>query len=243
MMPGGFVGVDVVFVISRFVVSASSVSFSGRGFWQFVSYFYARRIKRIFPALIVCLLLTAYALARFEQEETRQTRTILTGFGGRCSAPGDRSAYWCKGCSSLGRLRLAVLVAIWRTEGRTALPDGHQRGNQGCGTACLGRQNADDNGERVVAGARDLFPFLGGRMISTRLLGKAVLIRALLPQDRKVEIEHLTPDETVNVARFLARVVGRGHARQMDRTDRIHWVNELQRNRLTSLRSVFLALE
>ena len=64
-MPGGFVGVDVFFVISGFVVSAASVSFSGHGFWRFLSYFYARRIRRIFPALIVCLVLTAFTSVLF----------------------------------------------------------------------------------------------------------------------------------------------------------------------------------
>jgi peptidoglycan/LPS O-acetylase OafA/YrhL len=64
-MPGGFVGVDVFFVISGFIVSASIASFKGNSFWQFLSYFYARRIRRIFPALIVCLLITGYASALF----------------------------------------------------------------------------------------------------------------------------------------------------------------------------------
>ncbi len=64
-LPGGFVGVDVFFVISGFVVSASIVNFKGHGLTQFLRYFYARRIKRIFPALVVCLLLTAYATALF----------------------------------------------------------------------------------------------------------------------------------------------------------------------------------
>jgi len=59
-LPGGFVGVDVFFVISGFVVSASITRFQGRGLWQLLVYFYARRIQRIFPALIVCLLLTTY---------------------------------------------------------------------------------------------------------------------------------------------------------------------------------------
>ncbi|KAF1307432.1 acyltransferase family protein [Pseudomonas putida] len=64
-LPGGFVGVDVFFVISGFVVSASIASFRGRGILQFLAYFYARRIKRIFPALIICLLVTAYLTALF----------------------------------------------------------------------------------------------------------------------------------------------------------------------------------
>lgn len=64
-LPGGFVGVDVFFVISGFVVSASITHFKGQGFWRFLAFFYARRIKRIFPALIVCLLITCYVSALF----------------------------------------------------------------------------------------------------------------------------------------------------------------------------------
>jgi len=64
-LPGGFVGVDVFFVISGFIVSASIANYRSGSFLQFFAFFYARRIKRIFPALIVCLLLTAYASALF----------------------------------------------------------------------------------------------------------------------------------------------------------------------------------
>lgn len=64
-LPGGFVGVDVFFVISGFVVSASITHFKGGGFWRFLAFFYARRIRRIFPALIVCLLVTGYVSALF----------------------------------------------------------------------------------------------------------------------------------------------------------------------------------
>lgn len=64
-LPGGFVGVDVFFVISGFVVSTSIAHFKGRGFWNFLAFFYARRIRRIFPALIVCLLVTGYVSALF----------------------------------------------------------------------------------------------------------------------------------------------------------------------------------
>jgi uncharacterized protein (DUF2252 family) len=92
-----------------------------------------------------------------------------------------------------------------------------------------------NNAERVVAGARALSPFLGGRMIAEGLLDKAVFIRALLPQDLKLEIEHLSREEAVAVATFLARTVGRGHARQLDADQRNDWLADLQRNRSKSL--------
>ena len=93
----------------------------------------------------------------------------------------------------------------------------------------------EDNAERVVTGARYLSPFLGSRMVAAQLLGKAVFIRQLLPQDLKVEIDQLTREEAVDVAEFLARVVGRGHARQLNASDRKAWFSELQRNRSKSL--------
>ncbi len=92
-----------------------------------------------------------------------------------------------------------------------------------------------DNAQRVVAGARALSPFLGGRMLPARFMGKAVFVRELLPQDLKLEIEHLSRAEALDMAEFLARVVGRGHARQIDAADCKRWLAELQRSRSKSL--------
>lgn len=57
-LPGGFTGVDVFFVISGYVVSASVARSSSFGGWKGVLGFYARRMRRIMPALVVCLLAT-----------------------------------------------------------------------------------------------------------------------------------------------------------------------------------------
>ena len=145
------------------------------------------------------------------------------------------AAYWQKGCSSLGRLRIAVLVAIDKGKAeRHCLMDIKE-----AITPTAPRNTAadmpDNNGERVVTGARNLSPFLGGRMISARLLGKSVFIRELLPQDLKLEIEQMPQDEAMDVAEFLAHVVGRAHARQLNVADRARWLAELQRNRSKTL--------
>jgi uncharacterized protein (DUF2252 family) len=88
-----------------------------------------------------------------------------------------------------------------------------------------------DNAERVVTGARNPSPFLGGRMMSTRLLGKAVFIREVLPQDMKLEIAHLSREEAMSVAEFLTHV----DARQLDAVGCKQWLTELQCNRSKSL--------
>lgn len=58
LLPGGFTGVDVFFVISGYVISRSLASSDARSLGAFLLDFYKRRVLRIFPALLVCLLVT-----------------------------------------------------------------------------------------------------------------------------------------------------------------------------------------
>ena len=57
VLRGGFIGVDVFFVISGFLISGQIVAELEAGRFTFTS-FYARRIRRIFPALLLVLLAT-----------------------------------------------------------------------------------------------------------------------------------------------------------------------------------------
>jgi len=60
VFPGGFVGVDIFFVISGYLISGILLrGLEGNRFQ--ISTFYARRIKRIFPALALVLLATGIA--------------------------------------------------------------------------------------------------------------------------------------------------------------------------------------
>src|SRR6267154_4746461 len=52
---GGFVGVDVFFVISGYLISANIFAALDSNRFSFVE-FYARRIKRIFPGLVLLLI-------------------------------------------------------------------------------------------------------------------------------------------------------------------------------------------
>ena len=56
MIPGGFIGVDIFFVISGYLISLiilKELSADGR---FSVSRFYRRRVDRIFPALLIVLI-------------------------------------------------------------------------------------------------------------------------------------------------------------------------------------------
>jgi uncharacterized protein (DUF2252 family) len=92
-----------------------------------------------------------------------------------------------------------------------------------------------DHVERVVEGAVHLSPHLGKRMVAGKLDQRSVFIRELLPQDLKIEIEQLTVPDAMKAASFLAGVVGKAHARQMDATTRKRWSTELERNRSKTL--------
>lgn len=63
VIPGGFVGVDIFFVISGFLISGLILSGLRASSFSFLT-FYGRRVRRLFPALIV-LLLATWALGWF----------------------------------------------------------------------------------------------------------------------------------------------------------------------------------
>ena len=170
----------------------------------------------------------------FAESEVSRLATLLRSRDDEAAVRVLDAAYWRKGCSSLGLLRIAVLVAIG-----TGKAERHCLMDLKEAVAAAAPHGASDmprdNAQRVVAGARALSPFLGSRMIAARLLGKGVFLRELLPQDLKLEIDHLTREEAIGVAEFLARVVGRGHARQLSKDERKTWSAELNRNRSKSL--------
>ncbi|PVX81391.1 DUF2252 family protein [Paraburkholderia unamae] len=166
--------------------------------------------------------------------------SLPTGLSGRNDAGKVKvldAAYWVKGCSSLGRLRYAVLLDVdgGVIEGDDLCLMDIKEGVKAAAPRYEDASMPRDNAERVVEGARHLSPFLGERMRAARMLDRAVVIRELLPQDLKLEIEELNKEEARRVAFYLAAVVGKAHARQMDPTTRRRWLGELRSGRSKSI--------
>jgi uncharacterized protein (DUF2252 family) len=136
------------------------------------------------------------------------------------------AAYWVKGCSSLGLLRCAVLVSVGGKKGELCLVDVKEAVPALAPKAAETEMPAD-HAERVVQGAWHLSPALGDRMLAAKLLDRPVFVRELLPQDLKFDVADLTCEEAMKLARFLAMVVGKAHARQMDEATRETWQREL----------------
>jgi uncharacterized protein (DUF2252 family) len=141
------------------------------------------------------------------------------------------AAYWVKGCSSLGRLRYAVLLRVGRGEGSKYCLIDIKEAIAPAAPFTPDAVMPQDNAERVVEGARHLSPHLGERILAASFLGRSVFLRELMPQDLKLEIEHISHDEAVRAAHYLGKAVGLAHARQMTVATRRAWLKTLRRGR------------
>lgn len=82
ILPGGFLGVDIFFVLSGYVVSASLYDRPATDWYVFLSQFYARRMKRIFPALIFCVVITGFIGCYFIQYPTESLKAGMYSLAG-----------------------------------------------------------------------------------------------------------------------------------------------------------------
>ena len=171
--------------------------------------------------------------------QDNEVRRLVLALGGKDADAAVElldAAYWMKGCSSLGKLRFALLLntAATKSQADLALID-LKEAVPSAAPAAPGAVMPADHAERVVAGARALSPNLGDRMAAAHVLGVPVVIRELKPQDLKLEIDQFSREEAVVAARYLAYVVGRAHGRQMDEQTRDGWRRELERRRPSDL--------
>ena len=78
-IPGGFLGVDIFFVISGYIITRLILTESENNEFN-LSNFYIRRIRRIFPALILTLIITNIIslLLHFPDEYSYLSRANLS---------------------------------------------------------------------------------------------------------------------------------------------------------------------
>jgi uncharacterized protein (DUF2252 family) len=205
------------------------------------------RIEDVTP--VIPLGKRFWPLSAIERKEigrifkTSEVRHLITSLQDRDQEDEVRvldAAYWMKGCSSLGRLRFAVLLEIGKKKRKGGKHEQYCLVDIKEAVAAAAPRSPDaemprDNSQRVVEGARKLSPFLGQRMLAWRFAESAVVLRELLPQDLKLEMDQLTREEAIAAARFLAGVVGRAHASQMDDKTKKKWRADLSKDRSKNL--------
>ena len=167
----------------------------------------------------------------FRDEETHKLVTCLKGRSDEAEVRVLDAAYWLKGCSSLGRLRFAVLVGMGRGAAEGVCLMDIKEASKAAAPRSATMATPRSNAERIVTGAKALSPFLGERMMATQFEDRSAVLRELMPQDLKFEMNRLSQEEAIATSSLLASVVGRAHGRQMNRKTREGWVKELSRSR------------
>lgn len=81
LLPGGFTGVDLFFVVSGFVISQSLAARPERSLGRFLLDFYRRRVLRLLPALLLMLLVTFALSALLLPRAWRNEQFDQTGLG------------------------------------------------------------------------------------------------------------------------------------------------------------------
>lgn len=142
------------------------------------------------------------------------------------------SAFRVAGTGSLGCFRTAALVHVGKPKRRPG--DEHLRLidiKEALPARSIRHPDVTtpaDDAERVVCGARALVPAFGDRMVAAEILGVRVVVRELMPQDRKVRLDVLKRGEAAPIARMLGAVIGRAHGRQMSPEVATEWASQLR---------------
>ncbi|WP_186549145.1 acyltransferase family protein [Synechococcus sp. Minos11] len=83
ILPSGFLGVDMFFVISGYVITMSIAKRQNQGrYRQFVGDFFKRRIQRILPALVACVVVTSLIICMVNPSPSRYLMTGLSSLVG-----------------------------------------------------------------------------------------------------------------------------------------------------------------
>ena len=82
LLPSGYLGVDIFFVISGYVITASLSGRKSKNLAQFLSDFYARRVKRLLPALAVFVVIMGLLICLFNPDPKLPLETGMASLVG-----------------------------------------------------------------------------------------------------------------------------------------------------------------
>lgn len=82
ILPSGYLGVDIFFVISGFVITSSLSGRPCKDFRDFLVGFYTRRIKRLVPALVLFVIVTSFLICLFNPSPEFSLKTGITSLFG-----------------------------------------------------------------------------------------------------------------------------------------------------------------
>jgi peptidoglycan/LPS O-acetylase OafA/YrhL len=82
ILPSGYLGVDIFFVISGFVITSSLAGRPSKDFRDFLAGFYTRRIKRLIPALVLFVLVISFLICLFNPTPGASLKTGITSLFG-----------------------------------------------------------------------------------------------------------------------------------------------------------------
>jgi peptidoglycan/LPS O-acetylase OafA/YrhL len=134
IFPGGFIGVDVFFVISGYLITSIIVRELDAGAFSLLS-FYERRIRRIFPALLVvivaCLAFGAWRISPRDYDQMAETALAAIGFHSNFYFA-DKAGYFMPAAETMPLLHTwslgveeqfyvvapLLLMVLWRTKAR-----------------------------------------------------------------------------------------------------------------------------
>ena len=82
LLPSGYLGVDIFFVISGYVITSSLANRPNKSFLDVFLGFYSRRVKRLVPTLVLCVVITSILICLFNPDPRISLRTGITSLFG-----------------------------------------------------------------------------------------------------------------------------------------------------------------
>ena len=82
LLPSGYLGVDIFFIISGYVITNSLLNKESKNFFNFLISFYERRVRRLLPALFAFVFIFSILILLFNPTPTISIRTGISSLFG-----------------------------------------------------------------------------------------------------------------------------------------------------------------